>query len=128
MNADGWYSFGYVGAPEIPATAAQELWQPLTYNERRFPHESFLEAAYRCPLPTTLVTHGGVTTGVLADPAEYPFQPLPNFANSRFGVALRNARGLAQPMLFVPLLGGAGSRMKAGESREFVMRLVGANS
>lgn len=128
VKADGWYSFGYVGAPEISATAAEELWQPLIYNERRFPHESFLEAAYRCPLPTTLVTHGGVTTGVLADPAEYPFQPLPNFANSRFGVALRNARGLAQPMLFAPLLGGAGSQMKAGETREFVMRLVVAKA
>lgn len=128
VQADGWYSFGYVGAPEIPASAAEELWQPLIYNERRFPHESFLEAGYRCPLPTTLVTHGGVTTGVLADPAEYPFQPLPNFANSRFGVALRNQRGLAQPMLFAPLLGGAGSRMKAGETREFVMRLVVAKA
>ena len=128
VKADGWYSFGYVGAPETPASEVEELWQPLIYNERRFPHESFLEAAYRCPLPTTLVTHRGVTTGVLADPAEYPFQPLPNFANSRFGVALRNARGLAQPMLFAPLLGGAGSRMKAGESREFVMRLVVAQA
>lgn len=128
VKADGWYSFGYLGAPETPATAVEELWQPLIYNERRFPHESFLEAAYRCPLPTTLVTHGGVTTGVLADPAEYPFQPLPNFANSRFGVALRNARGLAQPMLFAPLLGGAGSRMKAGETREFVMRVVVAKA
>ncbi len=128
VKADGWYSFGYMGAPEIPAAAAEELWQPLIYNERRFPHESFLEAAYRCPLPTTLVTDGGVTTGVLADPAEYPFQPLPNFANSRFGVALRNQRGLAQPMLFAPIFGGAGSRMKAGESREFVMRLVVAKA
>lgn len=124
VKADGWYSFGYVGAPETPAAETSELWQPLIYNERRFPHESFLEAAYRCPLPTTLVTRGGITTGVLADPAEYPFQPLPNLANSRFGVALRNARGLAQPMLFAPLLGGAGSSMKAGETREFVMRLV----
>lgn len=128
VKADGWYSFGYLGAPETPPAEVSELWQPLIYNERRFPHESFLEAAYRCPLPTTLVTRGGVTTGVLADPAEYPFQPLPNFANSRFGVALRNARGLAQPMLFAPLLGGAGSRMKAGETREFVMRLVVAQA
>lgn len=128
VKADGWYSFGYLGAPETPPAAVDELWQPLIYNERRFPHESFLEAAYRCPLPTTLVTRGGVTTGVLADPAEYPFQPLPNFANSRFGVALRNQRGAAQPMLFAPLLGGAGSRMNAGESREFVLRLVVAKA
>ena len=127
-HEDGWYSFGYTGAPECAPAEADELWQPLIYNERRFPHESFLEAGYRCPLPTTLVARGGVTTGVLADPAEYPFQPLPNFANSRFGVALRNARGLAQPMLFAPLLGGAGSRMKAGETREFVLRLVVAKA
>ncbi|MEY2880205.1 MAG: hypothetical protein RLZZ15_2585 [Verrucomicrobiota bacterium] len=128
VKSDGWYSFGYMGAPEAAAADIEELWQPLIYNERRFPQEPFLEAAYRCPLPTTLVTRGGVTTGVLADPAEYPFQPLPNFANSRFGVALRNQRGLAQPMLFAPLLGGAGSRMKAGETREFVMRLVVAKA
>lgn len=127
-TADGWYSFGYVGAPETPPAEVEELWQPLIYNERRFPHESFLEAAYRCPLPTTLVTRAGLTTGVVADPAEYPFQPLPNLANSRFGVALRNARGHAQPMLFAPLLGGAGSRMQAGETREFTVRLVVAKA
>ena len=127
-KTDGWYSFGFTGAPESPVAEVAELWQPLIYNDRRFPHESFLEAGYRCPLPTTLVTRGGVTTGVVADPAEYPFQPLPNLANSRFGVALRNQRGLAQPMLFAPLLGGAGSQMKAGEAREFVMRLVVAKA
>ncbi|MBI5689595.1 MAG: hypothetical protein HZC55_05815 [Verrucomicrobia bacterium] len=119
----GWFSFGYTGAPEVDPTAATELWQPLIYNERRFPHESFLEAGYRCPLPTTLVSHGGITLGVVADPTEYPFQPLPNFANSRFGVALRNAAGRAQPMLFAPLLGGAGSALQPGEKRTFVMRL-----
>jgi hypothetical protein len=127
-KTDGWFSFGFTGAPETPLAEVEESWQPLIYNERRFPHESFLEAGYRCPLPTTLVTQGGVTTGVVADPAEYPFQPLPNLANSRFGVALRNQRGLAQPMLFAPILGGAGSRMKAGETREFVLRLVVAKA
>ncbi len=127
-RTDGWYSFGYTGAPESPAAEVEELWQPLIYNERRFPHESFLEAAYRCPLPTTLVTRQGVTIGVVADATEYPFQPLPNLANSRFGVALRNQRGLAQPMVFAPLLGGAGSRMKAGETREFALRLVVAKA
>lgn len=128
VKADGWYSFGYLGAPSAAPAEVDEVWQPLIYNERRFPHESFLEAGYRCPLPTTLVTCGGVTTGVVADPAEYPFQPLPNLANSRFGVAVRNAAGRAQPMLFAPLLGGAGSSLQAGESREFVTRLVVARA
>ena len=128
VREDGWYSFGYTGAPAADPAKLDELWQPLIYTERRFPHESFLEAAYRCPLPTTLVTIGGLTIGVAADAAEYPFQPLPNLANSRFGVALRDSAGNARPMLFAPILGGAGSRMKAGETRTFVMRLIAARA
>lgn len=123
VKRDGWYSFGYVGARETALAEVAELWQPLIWNERRLPDQSYLEAGYRCPLPTTLVTQGDTTVGVLADPAEYPFQPLPNFQNSRFGVALRNARGFAQPMLFAPILGGFESRMKAGETRVFTVRL-----
>jgi len=119
----GWYSFGFVGAPDADLAEIEELWQPLIYNERRFPEDSFLEAAYRCPLPTTFVTGAGVTIGVVADPREYPFQPLPNFQNSRFGVAVRNAQGRAQPMLFSPVLGGAGSRLAAGARWEFAHRL-----
>lgn len=125
---DGWFSFGYVGAPATPHRDVQELWQPLIWNERRLPEGSFLEAAYRCPVPATLVTRGGTTIGVGADPAEYAFQPLPNFQNSRFGVALRNQRGEAQPMLFAPILGGAGSQMKTGDTREFTFRLFVANA
>ncbi|MDI1248294.1 MAG: hypothetical protein PSV13_05365 [Lacunisphaera sp.] len=120
----GWYSFGYVGAPACDPAAIDELWQPLVYTERRFPEDSFLEAAARCPLPTTLVRHGGTTVGVMADPAELPFQPMPTFAASRFGVALRNRAGQAQPMLFAPILGGAGSKLKAGDRFEFSHRLV----
>lgn len=124
----GWFSFGYGGAPSIAPAEVEELWQPLIWNERRFPTGPFLEAAYRCPLPTTLVTHKGVTIGVVADATEYPFQPLPNLQNSRFGVALRNGSGRAQPMLLAPILGGTGSYLKAGESREFVVRLVVAKA
>lgn len=120
----GWYSFGYVGAPACDPAAIDELWQPLVYTERRFPEDSFLEASARCPLPTTLVRHGGTTVGVMADPAELPFQPMPTFAASRFGVALRNRAGQAQPMLFAPILGGAGSKLKAGDRFEFSHRLV----
>lgn len=120
----GWYSFGYVGAPAVARDDVEELWQPLIYTERRFPEGSYLEASARCPLPTTLVTSHGVTVGVLADPAELPFQPMPTIANSKFGVALRNRDGQAQPMLFAPILGGAGSRLKADDTFEFSFRLV----
>ncbi len=128
IKQDGWYSFGYVGAPSAAPADVQELWQPLIWNERRFPEGVFLEAAYRCPLPTTLVTRGGVTIGVVADPAEYPFQPMPNFQNSRFGVAVRNGNSEAQPMLYAPLLGGFGSQLKAGQRFEFTSRLVVAKA
>jgi hypothetical protein len=120
----GWWSFGYTGAPSCKPGELDELWQPLVYTDRRFPEGSYLEAAFRCPLATTLVNKGGVTVGVMADPSEYPFQPLPTLNNSRFGVALRNQAGLAQPMLFAPILGGAGSQLRAGARFAFASRLV----
>jgi hypothetical protein len=120
---DGWYSLGMTGAPATQPSEVEELWQPLIYNERRMPEESFLELAFRCPLPTAFVTRNGVTTGVVADPAEYPFQPMPDTDNSRFGVAVRNAIGQAQAMLFAPVLGGKNSQMKAGTEFAFALRL-----
>ncbi len=121
---EGWYSFGYVGAPQQNPAEIDELWQPLIYTEKRFPEASFLEASGRCPLPGTFVRHDGVTVGVISDPAELPFQPMPTLANSRFGVALRNQKGQAQPMLFAPILGGNGSRFEAGAEFTFSHRLV----
>lgn len=124
VSRDGWYSFGYVGAPQQDPAEIDELWQPLVYTEKRFPEGSYLEAAGRCPLPGTFVRHAGVTVGVISDPAELPFQPMPTMGNSRFGVALRNREGRAQPMLFAPVLGGEGSRLTAGATFTFAHRLV----
>ncbi len=62
----------------------------------------------------------------MADPEELPFDPLPLMDNSRFGVAVRNAAGNAQPMVFAPVLGGQGSLMNAGDVFEFKMRMVSA--
>jgi hypothetical protein len=66
----------------------------------------------------------GVTIGLIADPSELPFMPMPTVANSRFGVAVRNAEGRAQSTLFAPILGGLGSQMKAGQAFTFKLRLV----
>jgi hypothetical protein len=49
---------------------------------------------------------------------------MPTPANSRFGVAVRNVAGEAQPTLFAPILGGVGSRMMGGEGFEFKLCLV----
>lgn len=124
VERPGWYSFGYVGAPACSPEEMEEVWQPLIYTGRRFPEQPFLEGSGRCPLPTTLVTHRGVTVGVMGDPGEMSFQPMPTLANSRFGVAVRNNEGMAQPMLFAPILGGTGSKLQKGQSFTFTHRLI----
>ncbi len=120
---DGYYSAGYVGAPGGSLEEVQEIWQPLIWQEKRFPQRSHLTLAYRCPVPSAFVTQGGLTVGAVADPQEFPFDPLPLSDNSRFGIAVRDVDGQARPMLFAPALGGAGSFMTAGEPFEFSIRL-----
>jgi len=121
---DGWYSIGYTGAPEVAANEAEGIWQPLIWNEKRFPDKSYLTQAFRATLPSTLVTQGGATVGVLAHPEEFPFMPLPTYQrNNPFGIAVRNAAGKAQPMLFAPVLGVEKSRMKAGGNFSFRVML-----
>lgn len=120
---DGFYSAGYTGAPEFALEDVAEIWQPLIWQEKRFPEQSFLTPAYHCPVPSALVSRDGVTLGVVADPTEFPFDPLPTADNNRFGIAVRNATGKAQPMLFAPVLGGLGSQLRAGENFSFTMRL-----
>lgn len=121
---DGWLSIGYTGAPAFADAETEEAWQPLIWTERRFPSQPYLTSAHMCPLPGAFVRHEGALYGVVADPAELPFQPLPVFANSRFGVALRTTERTLRPMLFFPMLGGVGSYGLAGETFTFKLRLV----
>lgn len=125
VTTPGFYSVGYVGAPTASIEQAEEWWQPLIWNEKRLPDQSVLTQAFRCPLPTALVTSAGVTTGVVADPSEFPFMPLPTFRqNNPFGVALRTPEGTPRAMLFAPVLGGEGSQMEASDTRRFSARLA----
>ena len=114
-----WFSVAYLGAPASSFAETEQVWQPLVWQGRRFPSTSYLTASYHCPVPSTLVTKAGSTVGVVAHPGEFPFMPLPLFENSRFGVAVRNAAGEAQPILAAPVLGGAGSRLTSGQSFTF---------
>lgn len=122
-NRRGYYSIGYLGAPAFDFDRVETLWQPMVWQRRIFPKQSYLTLAFTCPIPATLVQVGGATAGVAADSREMPFQPLPTRDNNRFGVALRNPEGKAQPMLFAPVLGHVGSKMEAGEPFDFRMRL-----
>ena len=123
VNRAGFYAIAYTGAPATPLEDAAEIWQPLIWQEKRFPDQPYLTLAHRCPLPGAMVTRDGMTWSVVADPAEFPFDPLPTVENSRFGIAVRNAKGAAQPILVAPVLGGLGSKLGSGESFSFTARL-----
>ncbi|MPZ18219.1 MAG: hypothetical protein GEV06_09940 [Luteitalea sp.] len=122
----GWYTIGYTGAPETDPPTAEGFWQPLVWQEKRFPRAPLLTAEFMATLPATLVSRNGATLGLATDPAESPYR-LPNIDNSRFGLMLRNPAGGAQPMVFAPLFGKAGSRMEAGRAFAFRMRPVLVN-
>lgn len=122
--AVGYYSVAFTGSPEFEIEQADEIWQPLIWQEKSFPNQSYLTMAFRAPLPTTMVRAGGANHAVLAHPKEFPFDPLPVLKNSRFGVLLRNAAGNAQPMLFAPVLGGIDSKMKPGDLFTFSSYLI----
>lgn len=119
----GWFSVAYLGAPQVARDDADEFWQPFIWQEKRFPEQSILTPAFECPFPATFVRQGDALVSVVVDSREFPFNPLPLLDNSRFGVALRNRAGAAQPMVFAPILGGIGSKRGPGEALTFTLRL-----
>lgn len=121
----GWYSVGFTGFAGRDPKRTDEIWQPLIWQEKRFPDKSYLTLAFRCPVPSAFVTYRNATYGILAHPAEFPFDPLPTAANSRFGVAVRDRQGLASPMLFAPVPGGIGSETAPGGKLVFSALLCG---
>lgn len=122
-RTENYYSVGYTGAPAVAIEDASAIWQPMIWQEKRFPQKSFLTLAFQCPVPSTLVCASGSCSGVVGDPKELPFDPLPLLDNSRFGIALRDEQGKAKSMLFAPALGGAASLMKTGTKFTFDMLL-----
>ena len=117
---NAWYSVGYVGAPQCDEADVEELWQAHIWNEKRFPNQPFLSESFRTPIPTTLLTVKGITTGVIGDPSYVPYEATPPVsANSKFAVALRNASGNAQTMIFAPVFGNDDSQMEKGSTFTF---------
>lgn len=125
-KATGQFSVGYVGAPSLAVDAASWIWQPLIWQDKRFPNRSYLTKEYQCPIPFVMIGDGGTAIGVGADSREMPYR-MPTNEDSRFGVLVRNAYGQAQPMLFAPVLGGLESKMNAGAGYEFMLRLFVRN-
>lgn len=120
----GWFSAGYLGAPECPPEGTDEIWQGHIWQEKRFPNQPFLSESFRVSIPATLMTVDGVTTAVIADPKYIPFETqTPNSKNSQFGVMIRNNKGNAQSIVFAPVLGNADSKMAPGDCFTFDMYL-----
>jgi hypothetical protein len=122
-RTSGFYSAAFSGLAARDAAAVDFVYQPLVWSWRRFPIKSYLAPEAMATTAATFVTSGGLTEGVAADPAEIPYR-FATFENSRFGLTLRDTDGRARPMLFAPVLGGAGSRLAAGEGFTFKTRYV----
>lgn len=120
----GYHSVGYCGAPEINPDESDELWQPLVWTQKRFPGKSYLTPDHLCSLPLSAVRAKGTCYAVVVDPQSFPFSPLPTFRTFRFGVALRNAEGKAQPMIWAPIAGSSESKLPADTVYSFRMRLA----
>src|SRR5690606_9966848 len=110
--------------PAMKPEVTKEIWQPLVWQEKRFPDNAFLTPSYMSTLPTTLVNDGKNSIGVMALPEFLPFDPLPVFANSQFGISVRDRAGDARPQVFAPIFGSRRSLMSAGKSFSFSAYLV----
>jgi hypothetical protein len=117
-KSDGYYSVGFTGAPAISFASVEWVWQPLIWQGKRFPQDSYLTAEFQSPIPGILMGYSLRTVGVTAAAEQMPFR-LPTRENSLFGGVLRNASGYAQPMVFAPIYGGPESYCVAGNTFTF---------
>jgi hypothetical protein len=119
----GYFSAAFAGIAPVDTARVKFLYQPMVWSWRRFPEKPYLTPEHLCTTAATFTNDGTATEGLAPDPAEIPYR-YAKLDNSRFGLLLRNAEGKAQPMLFAPILGGAGSRLEAGKSFRFRSRYV----
>jgi hypothetical protein len=104
----GHFSLGYHGPLTTPPDAADFLLLPFMYQGRRFPDQPAMLLSALTPTPLALVNRGGVSCALVAEPSEIPFE-WPSDSNSHYALGLRNESGIAQPMLYTPVLGLPGS-------------------
>lgn len=135
---NGWYSLGFKGIKPVKQEEVDFLYQPLTWSWKRFPSETCITEEAYCTTAGTFVNTNGYTEGIAPSPDMIPYRfaysvhwnekhkmwksNLAPKGNSTFGLAIRNHEGMAQPMLFAPLLGGDRSYMRKGEPYSFTCK------
>ena len=124
IEEEGYYTFGYTGAPSLAMNNVARLWQPQVWDGCRLPEQSFLIGDDHCSIPGCLVQRADRrrTVGVMADPWQFPYE-MPYARNRKFGVTVRSANGAAQPMVFAPFV-GSDTHFKAGDEHSFSVQIV----
>ena len=144
VSKEGWYSLGFKGLTAVAPEKLDFLYQPLVWSWKRFPSQACItEEAYATTAATFINTSGfteGIAPAVEMIPYRYAlsaswsnkesnkvgggFAYTTRKGNSLFGLSLRNSEGMAQPMVFAPLLGGDKSFMKAGQQYRFTCKYL----
>lgn len=120
---EGFYSVAFSAFAEVQPSTLESLWQPLIWQEKRFPDSSYVSAEFMCSIPAVFMQKGARTLGLSASSSSIPFR-MPTLQNSRCAFLLRNEKGRAQPMILAPLFGGSGSYRKPGEKISFTVSLL----
>jgi hypothetical protein len=108
-SAPGYFSLGYHGPLAAAPNDTDFLLLPFMLHGHRFPEQPATVLSALTPTPMALVNRAGVSCAVVAEPRDLPFE-WPSSTNSRYAFALRNETGLAQPLIYAPVLGMLGSR------------------
>jgi hypothetical protein len=104
----GQYSLGYHGPLAAFPADTDFIFLPYMFHGHRFPERPVTMLNTVTPTPMALVNRAGVSCALVADPRELPFE-WQGVGNSRYALGIRNETGLAQPLLYSPVLGQPGS-------------------
>jgi len=118
---DGWFSVAFTGAQGIAKSKAK--WMPQEVSGRSYRQYNHLVPEGALKLPRAQITTDALSAAIVADSACSPFR-IPNRDNSLFGLMLQSEGGFLKPMAFAPIMGGANSKLKKGQSVEFAVRYI----
>jgi hypothetical protein len=117
----GWFSVGFTGIKDQDPSNLYFLYQPMVWTWKRFPAKPVLTTESFATTAATFTNTGGATEGIAPDVSEIPYR-FATLDNSRFGLSLRTSAGMAKPVVFAPIAGGAESKMEPGNSYTFKCR------